>query len=90
MQAALIFESAMLIVGALWAQDAWGATGHGTRLRPGPLLHGSRLRGQFTCERPIALAGSECAIMIWAVFVIAFLTFFGVPFVTVAPHKGAI
>jgi hypothetical protein len=25
-----------------------------------------------------------------AVFVVAFLTFFGVPFVSLAPHKGAV
>jgi hypothetical protein len=28
--------------------------------------------------------------VIVAVFVIAFLTFFGVPFITQAPHKGAV
>ena len=30
------------------------------------------------------------ALMILGVFVIAFLTFFGVPFVSLAPHKGAV
>jgi hypothetical protein len=30
------------------------------------------------------------ALMIAAVFVIAFLTFFGVPFVSVVPHQGAL
>jgi hypothetical protein len=28
--------------------------------------------------------------MILAVFVIAFLTFFGVPFISAAPHQGAV
>jgi len=30
------------------------------------------------------------AIAVIVVFVLAFLTFFGVPFVSTAPHKGAI
>ena len=30
------------------------------------------------------------ALMIVGVFALAFLTFFGVPFVSVAPHKGAV
>ena len=30
------------------------------------------------------------AVLIVGVFVLAFLTFFGVPFVSVAPHKGAV
>ena len=30
------------------------------------------------------------AVLVMAVFLIAFLTFFGIPFVSVSPHKGAI
>ena len=35
-----------------------------------------------------AIAVAACAVI--AVFVLAFLTFFGVPFVSTAPHQGAV
>ena len=50
-----VFETLMLVSGAVWAQDAWG---------------------RYWAWDPLET---------WA-----FLTFFGVPFVSMAPHKGAI
>ncbi|EHR72976.1 ABC-type transport system involved in cytochrome c biogenesis, permease component [Burkholderiales bacterium JOSHI_001] len=90
MLVALVFESLMLIAGAVWAQDAWGRWWAWDPLETWAFLtwlllvaavH-TRLRGTLG---PRAGAG-----LIVAVFVLAFLTFFGVPFVSAAPHKGAV
>jgi hypothetical protein len=48
------------------------------------------LAGFLHARASLRLAPAAGAAMIMAVFVVAFLTFFGVPFVSVAPHKGAV
>lgn len=87
---AFAFESAMLVAGALWAQDAWGrywawdpleTWAFATWLTLAAVLH-------LRAARPPAPPVSAC--LTFAVYALAFLTFFGVPFVSVAPHKGAI
>ena len=80
----------MLIVGAVWAQDAWGrywgwdpleSWAFATWVALAALLH-----ARATLRPSPALHGAWLA----GVFVIAFLTFFGVPFISTAPHKGAL
>jgi ABC-type transport system involved in cytochrome c biogenesis permease subunit len=87
---AVIFESLMLVVGALWARDAWGrfwawdpleTWAFATWLAAVGYLHLRALR-----PPPPTLD----AVLVLAVFVIAFATFFGVPFISTAPHKGAV
>ena len=90
MQAALIFESAMLIMGALWAQDAWGRYWAWDPLETWAFITWIALAGAIHLRSAFPVSPAQGAWMIWAVFVLAFLTFFGVPFVTVAPHKGAV
>jgi len=90
MQAALIFESAMLIMGALWAQDAWGRYWAWDPLETWAFITWLTLAGAIHLRAACRISPFQGALMIGAVFVIAFLTFFGVPFVTVAPHKGAV
>lgn len=86
----LIFDTLMLIAGAIWAQDAWGrywawdpleTWSFLTWLTMAIALH---LRVTY---RPLPLRG---AVMVMTVFVLAFLTFFGVPFISTAPHQGAV
>ncbi|MCB1876717.1 MAG: cytochrome c biogenesis protein CcsA [Chromatiales bacterium] len=88
--AALVFHSAMLVAGAVWAQDAWGrywawdpleTWAFGTWLFMVAVLH---------ARRSVPLSARLGRLLIVAVFVLAFLTFFGVPFVSLAPHKGAV
>ena len=87
---ALVFETLMLVAGAVWAQDAWGRYWAWDPLETWAFLTWLMLvvalhvRSTF---RPAPPVGAALAI---AVFVLAFLTFFGVPFVTTAPHQGAI
>lgn len=87
---ALIFDSLMLIAGAIWAQDAWGRYWDWDPLETWAfltwLLLGFVLHARLTF-RPSA---HVAAAMVYVVFVLAFLTFFGVPFVSMAPHKGVI
>ena len=87
---AFLFESLMLVAGAIWAQDAWGrywawdpleTWAFATWLGVIGFLH---LR---ITKRPPAAVG---AVLVLAVFIIAFSTFFGMPFVSTAPHKGAV
>ena len=87
---AFVAESLMLIVGAVWAQDAWGRYWDWDPLETWAfatwLALAATLHARATFRPSPALHGAWLA----GVFVIAFLTFFGVPFVSVAPHKGAI
>lgn len=86
----LIFETLMLVAGAIWAQDAWGRYWAWDPLETWAFL--TWLLLVFTLHlrvqvRPSPRISSALAL---GVFVLAFLTFFGIPFVSTAPHKGAI
>lgn len=85
-----VFESLMLLAGAIWAQDAWGrywawdpleTWAFITWLAAAAYLH---MRATW---RPSPTVG---ALAILLVFGLAFSTFFGMPFVSTAPHKGAV
>ena len=86
----LIFDSLMLIVGAIWAQDAWGRYWAWDPLETWAfitwLLLGSAIHARITL-RP---APAVSAAMVCLVFLAAFLTFFGVPFISTVPHQGAV
>lgn len=87
---ALVFDSLMLIVGAVWAQDAWGRYWAWDPLETWAFASWLALVG--TLHARATLRPSPAVHGAWLVgcFVLAFLTFFGVPFVSAAPHKGAI
>jgi ABC-type transport system involved in cytochrome c biogenesis permease subunit len=90
MQVALLFESAMLIAGAVWARDAWGRYWAWDPLETWAFLTWLLLVGGLHARRSLRLPPAAGASLVLAVFALAFLTFFGVPFVSVAPHKGAV
>jgi ABC-type transport system involved in cytochrome c biogenesis permease subunit len=90
MQIALIFESLMLIAGAVWAQDAWGRWWAWDPLETWAFMTWLLLVGALHARRRWTIGPRLGAGLIVGVFLLAFLTFFGVPFVTVAPHKGAV
>lgn len=90
MAAGIIFETLMLIAGAIWAQDAWGRYWAWDPLETWSFLTWLSLAFSLHARVAYKLSPRSSALMIMAVFVLAFLTFFGVPFVTTAPHKGAI
>lgn len=90
MSIAFIFHSLMLIAGAVWAQDAWGHYWTWDPLETWAfitwLMLGLSLHARLTFKVP--LWGGW--LMVFGVFILAFLTFFGVPFSSLGPHKGII
>jgi ABC-type transport system involved in cytochrome c biogenesis permease subunit len=90
MLGALVFESLMLIAGAVWAQDAWGRFWAWDPLETWAFITWLALSAAVHARFSWRLGPRAGALMVAAVFVLAFLTFFGVPFITLAPHKGAV
>ncbi|TAN78790.1 MAG: hypothetical protein EPN14_06335 [Gallionella sp.] len=86
----LIFETLMLVVGAIWAQDAWGRYWAWDPLETWAFITWLTLAFALHMRFTLKTRPRTGAVMILAVFVLAFLTFFGVPFITTAPHKGAV
>ncbi len=86
---AFCFESLMLLFGAIWAQDAWGRYWAWDPLETWAFL--TWLGVLFVLHWRLGFGGRRVyAVLMAGCFVLAFLTFFGVPFVSTAPHKGMI
>lgn len=85
-----VFETLMLIAGAIWAQDAWGRYWAWDPLESWAFTTWLTLALFIHSRATFKLQPQHCAALIMAVFVLAFLTFFGVPFVSASPHKGAV
>lgn len=85
-----VFETLMLIAGAIWAQDAWGRYWAWDPLETWSFLTWLTLAFFIHMRVTFKLKPRAGATVIIAVFVLAFLTFFGVPFISTAPHKGAV
>ncbi len=86
----LIFETLMLIAGAIWAQDAWGRYWAWDPLETWAFI--TWLALAFTIHLRVTMRPSPrvSASLALTVFVLAFLTFFGVPFLSTVPHQGAV
>lgn len=85
-----LFESLMLVAGAIWAQDAWGRYWAWDPLETWAFVTWLALAAFIHARVSFAVTPRAGALMVVGVFAIAFLTFFGVPFVSTAPHKGAL
>lgn len=86
----LIFESLMLVSGAIWAQDAWGRYWAWDPLETWAFITWLTLAFAIHMRFTLKTRPLTGAVMILAVFALAFLTFFGVPFISQAPHQGAV
>lgn len=86
---AFCFESLMLLFGAIWAQDAWGRYWAWDPLETWAFLTwlGVIFVLHWRLSHPLH---QVYAILVIGCFILAFLTFFGVPFISTAPHKGMI
>ena len=86
---AFVFHSFMLVAGAVWAHSAWGRYWSWDPLETWTLatwlLLGFILHARATFKGMPENLGYSLVI---ASFVLAFLTFFGVPLINNAPHKG--
>ena len=85
-----VFESLMLVAGAIWAQDAWGRFWAWDPLETWAFATWLTLAFFIHLRVTVRLRPHHSAALIMVVFALAFLTFFGVPFVSTAPHKGAV
>ena len=88
MSIAFVFHSLMLIAGAVWARDAWGHFWTWDPLETWAfvtwLVLAMTLHARITWRMP-PWGGWTLVLLI---FVLAFLTFFGLPFGSIGPHKG--
>lgn len=85
-----VFETLMLVSGAVWAQDAWGRYWAWDPLETWAFLTWLSLAAFLHARVAFRIGPRASAMMIIGVFVLAFLTFFGVPFISTAAHKGAV
>jgi ABC-type transport system involved in cytochrome c biogenesis permease subunit len=90
MMLALVFDSLMLIAGAVWAQDAWGRYWAWDPLETSAFLTwlflAIGLHVRLSYRVPPVVSG----LVIIGVFVMAFATYFGAPYISPAAHKGMI
>ncbi len=86
----VIFDTLMLIAGAIWAQDAWGRYWDWDPLETWSFLTWLFMAFALHLRVTYKTSPQRSSVMIAVVFVLAFLTFFGVPFVTTQPHQGAV
>jgi len=85
-----VFESLMLIAGAIWAQDAWGRYWNWDPLETWSFITWLLVAISLHARLTFQISPRQGAWMIIAVFIAAFLTFFGVPFITQSAHQGAV
>jgi ABC-type transport system involved in cytochrome c biogenesis permease subunit len=86
---AFVCHSFMLIAGAIWAHSAWGRYWAWDSLETWTFVTwlsiALLLHARVTFRRMPATVGWSAVV---GIFALAILTFLGVPFVSVAPHKG--
>ena len=82
------FRGLMLVAGAIWAQDAWGRYWAWDRLETWAFITWLLLALALHLRMTYKPAPRLSSAMAFAVFGIAFLTFFGVPFLSDRPHQG--
>ncbi|MGD9832667.1 MAG: cytochrome c biogenesis protein [Piscinibacter sp.] len=87
---ALVADTLMLIVGAVWAQDAWGRYWAWDPLESWAFASWLALVAALHARATLRPPPAHFGLWLAGSFALAFLTFFGVPFISTAPHKGAI
>jgi len=87
---AFVFECMMLVAGAAWAQDAWGRYWAWDPLETWSFITWLAVAGFLHLRVTFRPCPEVSALAVVIIFVIAFATFFGMPFVSTAPHKGMI
>lgn len=85
---AFIFDSLMLIAGAIWAQDAWGRYWAWDPLETWSFITWVLLAISLHARLAWKVGPRLGAVLILSVFIAGFLTLFGVPFISAGPHKG--
>lgn len=87
---AVVFQSLMLIAGAAWAQNAWARYWAWDALESWAFVTWTATLLYLHLRPRSAARPSLGAAFSLVIFCLAFYTFFGVPFISTAPHQGAI
>jgi len=85
-----LFQTFMLVFGAIWAQDAWGRYWAWDPIETWSFLTWMSVLYYLHARKQIKGSQLKSALIVLSIFVLAFLTFFGVPFVSESPHKGMV
>ena len=78
------------MAGAIWGQDAWGRYWSWDKLEVWSLITWLSIGLTLHVRQPFRTTPKTNALLIVATWLIAFFTFFGIPFVSTALHKGMI
>ncbi|MCG7961834.1 MAG: cytochrome c biogenesis protein CcsA [Candidatus Thiodiazotropha taylori] len=87
---AFLFHTVMLIAGAVWAQDAWGRYWDWDPLETWAFITWLCMAITLHMRSVFPPGPRTLSMLAMGVFVLAFLTFFGVPFISINPHQGAV
>jgi len=87
---AFLFHSSMLTAGAVWAQDAWGRFWDWDPLETWAFATWLCMAVSLHARAVFHIGPRGASLFALATFVLAFLTFFGVPFFSINPHQGAV
>lgn len=90
MALALIFDTLGIAAGAIWAQDAWGRYWSWDSLEIWSLLTWLSIGLTLHVRASFRTGPVVNALLIAGTFTVAFFTFFGIPFVSDALHKGMV
>ena len=88
MSLAFIFATLMIVSGAIWAQIAWGRYWAWDPIETWAFVTWLTLAFTLHLRFTLKTRPRVGAMMVMAVFVLSFLTFLGVPFISKAPHTG--
>lgn len=86
----LVFDTLMLVAGAIWAQAAWGRYWYWDPLETWSLITWLLLAITLHIRPLFSPPPHLTAWLVWAIFTVAFWTFFGIPFVSQAAHQGVV
>jgi len=90
MMLALVFDSLMLIAGAVWAQDAWGRYWAWDSLETSAFITWLLLAVGLHVRLSYKVAPWVSGLIIIGIFFMAFSTYFGTPYLSPSAHKGVV
>lgn len=88
MALAIIFDTLGVIAGAIWAQNAWGRYWAWVPVEVWSLITWLAIGMMLHVRSTFRTSPQVNSMLIVLVFVIAFFTFFGIPFVSESMHQG--
>ena len=85
---AFVFDTLMIVAGAIWAQDAWGRYWNWDTLEVWSLINWLLVALALHVRPTFHVSPRVSALLGIGVFLVAFVNFFGVPFLSRAAHQG--